>query len=160
MAATAFDSARTFRDSDKRPGTSVSDVLEPLADGSLSWLKKDYPVTTWELVLDRARSIRLTAHETTVLIGGVRVLGTNCGGTQHGVLSDRVGALTNDFFVNLTDTAYTWTPAGKNLHEIRSRQELDRRQVPCQASGISSTETERVRRPDADAAIFEPSVPH
>jgi catalase-peroxidase len=58
----------------------------------------------------------------TVLVGGMRVLGTNYGGTQHGVFTDRVGALTNDFFVNLTDMAYTWKPAGRNLYEIRDRK--------------------------------------
>jgi catalase-peroxidase len=57
-----------------------------------------------------------------VLVGGLRVIGTNHGGTKHGVFTDRVGALSNDFFVNLTDMAYTWKPAGKNLYEIRDRK--------------------------------------
>ena len=73
-------------------------------------------------MLDRAQLLRLSAHEMTVLVGGMRVLGTNYGGTQHGVFTDRVGALTNDFFVNLTDMAYTWKPAGRNLYEIRDRK--------------------------------------
>jgi catalase-peroxidase len=94
------------------------DVLEPLADGFRNWLKKDYVVSAEELMLDRAQLQRLSAHEMTVLVGGMRVLGTNYGGTQHGVFTDRVGALTNDFFVNLTDMAYTWKPAGRNLYEI------------------------------------------
>jgi len=98
------------------------DVLEPLADGFRNWLKKDYVVSAEELLLDRAQLQRLSAHEMTVLVGGMRVLGTNYGGTQHGVFTDRVGALTNDFFVNLTDMAYTWKPAGKNLYEIRDRK--------------------------------------
>ena len=98
------------------------DVLEPLADGFRNWLKKDYVVTAEELLLDRAQLMRLTANEMTVLVGGMRVIGTNHGGTQHGVFTDRVGALTNDFFVNLTDMAYTWKPAGKNLYEIRDRK--------------------------------------
>jgi catalase-peroxidase len=98
------------------------DVLEPLADGFRNWLKKDYVVTAEELLLDRAQLMRLTACEMTALIGGMRVLGTNHGGTQHGVFTDRVGALTNDFFVNLTDMAYAWKPAGKNLYEIRDRK--------------------------------------
>ena len=98
------------------------DVLEPLADGFRNWLKKDYVVTPEELLLDRAQLMRLTAHEMTALIGGLRVIGTNHGGSKHGVFTDRVGALTNDFFVNLTDMAYTWKPAGKNLHEIRDRK--------------------------------------
>ena len=66
--------------------------------------------------------MRLTAKEMTVLIGGMRVLGTNYAGTQHGVFTDRVGALTNDFFINLTDMSYVWKPAGKNLYEIRDRK--------------------------------------
>jgi catalase-peroxidase len=98
------------------------DVLEPLADGFRNWLKKDYVVSAEELMLDRAQLQRLSAHEMTVLVGGMRVLGTNYGGTQHGVFTDRVGALTNDFFVNLTDMAYTWKPAGRNLYEIRDRK--------------------------------------
>jgi catalase-peroxidase len=98
------------------------DVLEPLADGFRNWLKKDYVVSAEELLLDRAQLQRLSAHEMTVLVGGMRVLGTNYGGTQHGVFTDHVGALTNDFFVNLTDMAYTWKPAGRNLYEIRDRK--------------------------------------
>jgi catalase-peroxidase len=98
------------------------DVLEPLADGFRNWLKKDYVVSAEELLLDRAQLQRLSAHEMTALVGGMRVLGTNYGGTQHGVFTDRVGALTNDFFVNLTDMAYTWKPAGRNLYEIRDRK--------------------------------------
>jgi catalase-peroxidase len=98
------------------------DVLEPLADGFRNWMKKDYVVSAEELMLDRAQLLRLSAHEMTVLVGGMRVLGTNYGGTQHGVFTDRVGALTNDFFVNLTDMAYTWKPAGRNLYEIRDRK--------------------------------------
>jgi catalase-peroxidase len=98
------------------------DVLEPLADGFRNWLKKDYVVSAEELLLDRAQLLRLTACEMTALIGGMRVLGTNHGGTKHGAFTDRPGALTNDFFVNLTDMAYTWKPVGKNLYEIRDRK--------------------------------------
>jgi catalase-peroxidase len=98
------------------------DVLEPLADGFRNWLKKDYVVSAEELLLDRAQLMRLTACEMTALVGGMRVIGTNYGGTKHGVFTDRVGALTNDFFVNLTDMAYTWKPAGRNLYEIRDRK--------------------------------------
>ena len=98
------------------------DVLKPVADGFRNWLKKDYVVTPEELLLDRAQLMRLTAHEMTALIGGLRVIGTNHGGSRHGVFTNRVGALTNDFFVNLTDMAYTWKPAGKNLYEIRDRK--------------------------------------
>jgi catalase-peroxidase len=73
-------------------------------------------------MLDRTQLLGLTAHEMTALVGGMRVLGTNHGGTAHGVFTDRVGALSNDFFVNLTDMAYTWKPAGRNLYEIRDRK--------------------------------------
>jgi catalase-peroxidase len=96
-------------------------VLEPLADGYRNWLKKDDAVSAEELLLDRTQLMGLTAHEMTALVGGMRVLGTNHGGTNHGVLTDRVGALTNDFFVNLTDMANTWKPCGGNLYEIRDR---------------------------------------
>jgi len=97
-------------------------VLEPLADGFRNWLKKDYVVGAEELLLDRAQLLGLTACEMTALVGGMRVIGTNHGGSNHGVFTDRIGALTNDFFVNLTDMAYTWKPAGKNLYEIRCRK--------------------------------------
>jgi len=98
------------------------EVLEPIHDGYRNWLKKDYVVSPEELMLDRTQLMGLTAHEMTVLVGGMRVLGTNHGGTKHGVLTDHEGALTNDFFVNLTDMAYTWKPAGENLYEVRDRQ--------------------------------------
>ncbi|MCK2184130.1 catalase/peroxidase HPI [Halomonas getboli] len=95
--------------------------LEPVADGFRNWLKKDYVVKPEELLLDRAQLMGLTAPEMTVLMGGMRVLGTNHGGTRHGVFTDREGQLTNDFFVNLTDMANSWKPAGKGLYEIRDR---------------------------------------
>jgi len=98
------------------------EVLEPLHDGFRNWQKKDYVVKPEEMLLDRAQLMGLTAPEMTALIGGMRVLGTNHGGTQHGVFTDRVGALTNDFFVNLTDMAYTWVPTGSNRYEIRDRK--------------------------------------
>ena len=96
--------------------------LEPLADGYRNWQKKDYVVTPEELMLDRTQLMRLTAPEMTVLVGGMRVLGTNHGGTKHGVFTDREGALTNDFFVNLTDMANSWRPTGRNSYEIRDRK--------------------------------------
>ena len=98
------------------------DVLEPLADGFRNWLKKDYVVTPEELLLDRAQLLRLTACEMTALVGGLRVLGTNHDDTRHGVMTDRVGTLSNDFFVNLTDMAYSWKPAGKNVYDIIERK--------------------------------------
>ncbi len=96
-------------------------VLEPIHDGFRNWLKKDYAVSAEELMLDRTQLMGLTAPEMTALVGGMRVLGTNCGGTKHGVFTDREGALTNDFFVNLTDMTNSWVPAGDNLYEIRDR---------------------------------------
>ncbi|MDW3138967.1 peroxidase family protein, partial [Vibrio sp. 1288] len=95
------------------------EVLEPVADGFRNWLKKDYVVKPEELLLDRAQLMGLTAPEMTVLIGGLRVLGSNYGGSKDGVFTDRVGTLSNDFFVNLTDMAYTWKPTGENQYEIR-----------------------------------------
>jgi catalase-peroxidase len=98
------------------------EVLEPLADGFRNWLKKDYGVSAEELLLDRAQLMRLTACEMTVLVGGMRVLGTNFGGLAHGVFTDRVGLLTNDFFVHLTDMAYSWNPTGRNSYAIVDRK--------------------------------------
>ncbi len=96
--------------------------LEPLADGYRNWLKKEYAVSPEELMLDRTQLMGLTAPEMTVLVGGMRVIGANHGGTRHGVFTDKVGALTNDFFVNLTDMRYAWKPADKGLYEIRDRK--------------------------------------
>ncbi|MBL0465963.1 catalase/peroxidase HPI [Aeromonas veronii] len=98
------------------------EVLEPLADGFRNWIKQDYVVTAEELLLDRAQLMGLTACEMTALVGGMRVLGTNHGGTGHGVFTDRVGVLSNDFFVNLTDMGYQWLPKASNLYEIRDRR--------------------------------------
>ncbi|TNJ24932.1 catalase/peroxidase HPI [Aeromonas sobria] len=98
------------------------EVLEPLADGFRNWLKQDYVVTAEELLLDRAQLMGLTACEMTALVGGMRVLGTNHGGTGHGVFTDRVGVLSNDFFVNLTDMGYQCLPKASNLYEIRDRR--------------------------------------
>ncbi|MDE1324510.1 catalase/peroxidase HPI [Vibrio aestuarianus] len=97
------------------------DVLEPLADGFRNWLKQDYAVNPEEMLLDRAQLMRLTAPEMTVLLGGMRMLGTNYGGSTHGVFTDKLGVLSNDFFVNLTDMRYTWKPKGRNLYEICER---------------------------------------
>ena len=95
--------------------------LEPLHDGFRNWVKGNYVVTAEELLLDRAQLMGLTAPEMTVLLGGMRVIGTNHGGTAHGVLTENVGALSNDFFTNLTDMTYVWEPAGKNLYNMRDR---------------------------------------
>ncbi len=98
------------------------EVLEPLADGFRNWQKTNYVVTPEELLLDRAQLMRLTACEMTVLVGGMRVLGTNHGGSQHGIFTDGVGVLSNDFFVNLTDMAYSWKPTGRNSYAIVDRK--------------------------------------
>ena len=97
------------------------EVLEPLHDAYRNWLKKDYVVTPEEMMLDRTQLMGLTAPEMTVLIGGMRVLGTNHGGSKHGVFTDREGVLTNDFFVNLTDMSNSWKPTGKNSYDIVDR---------------------------------------
>jgi catalase-peroxidase len=96
--------------------------LEPIHDGYRNWLKKDYVVNAEELMLDRTQLMGLTAPEMTALVGGMRVLGTNHGGTNHGVFTEREGTLTNDFFVNLTDMNYTWKPAANGLYEVRDRK--------------------------------------
>jgi len=96
--------------------------LEPLADGFRNWQKKDYVVKPEEMLLDRTQLMGLTAPEMTVLLGGMRVLGTNYGGTKHGAFTDRVGQLSNDFFVNLTDMANRWEPTGKNSYNIVDRK--------------------------------------
>ena len=97
-------------------------VLEPIHDGFRNWLKQDYAVSAEELLLDRTQLMGLTAPEMVVLLGGMRMLGTNHSDTKHGVFTDNEGALSNDFFVNLTDMGYTWTPAGNGIYEVRNRQ--------------------------------------
>ncbi len=96
--------------------------LEPVHDGFRNWQKGHYKVQPEEMLLDRAQLLGLTAREMTVLVGGMRVLGTNHGGSAHGVFTDRVGVLSNDFFVNLTDMAYSWQPTGRNSYQIVDRQ--------------------------------------
>ena len=97
------------------------EVLEPIHDGFRNWVQKDYTVSAEELLLDRAQLMGLTAPEMTALVGGMRVLGTNHGGTKHGVFTERTGVLSNDFFVNLTDMAYAWKPTGCNSYDICER---------------------------------------
>lgn len=97
------------------------EVLEPIHDGFRNWVQKDYTVSAEELLLDRAQLMGLTAPEMTALVGGMRVLGTNHGGTKHGVFTERTGVLSNDFFVNLTDMAYSWKPTGRNSYDICER---------------------------------------
>lgn len=96
--------------------------LEPLADGYRNYTKKEYVVTPEEMMLDRTQLLGLTAPEMTVLVGGMRVLGTNYGGAKHGVFTDREGQLTNDFFVNLTDMRYSWVPVEHGIYELHDRK--------------------------------------
>ncbi|TKI55494.1 catalase/peroxidase HPI [Brevibacillus antibioticus] len=92
-------------------------VLEPIADGFRNYLKKQYRVSPAELLIDKAQLLNLTAPEMTALVGGMRVIGTNHGGTQHGVFTDRVGILTNDFFVNVLDMGVQWKPVDGGVFE-------------------------------------------
>lgn len=97
-------------------------VLAPIHDGYRNWLQKDYTVSAEKLMLDRTQLMGLTAPEMTVLVGGMRVLGANHGDNKHGVLTDRKGVLSNDFFVNLTDMRYSWKPTANNLYQICDRK--------------------------------------
>ncbi|MGJ3223349.1 catalase/peroxidase HPI [Geobacillus thermoleovorans] len=97
-------------------------VLEPFADGFRNYQKKEYSVGPEELLIDKAQLLGLTAPEMTVLIGGLRVLGANYRDLPHGVFTDRVGVLTNDFFVNLVDMNYEWVPTDSGIYEIRDRK--------------------------------------
>lgn len=96
-------------------------VLEPLHDGFRNYLQQHYSVQPEEMLLDKAQLLGLSAREMTVLVGGMRVLGANFGGSSHGVFTSRPGVLSTDFFVNLTDMAYSWQPAGRNLYNIVER---------------------------------------
>jgi catalase-peroxidase len=127
IKAAGFDVSVPFAPGRGDASQDMTDVdafeyMRPAADGYRNWLKKDYVVSAEELLLDRTQLMGLTAPEMTVLVGGMRVLGTNYGGSKHGVFTDREGQLTNDFFVNLTDMANTWKPTGRNLYEIRDRK--------------------------------------
>jgi catalase-peroxidase len=96
-------------------------VLEPIHDGFRNYLKKDYAVSPEELLLDRAQLMGLTASQMLVLLGGLRVIGANFGGSKNGVFTDNIGALSTDFFVNLTDMTFVWEPAGDNQYNLRNR---------------------------------------
>jgi len=98
-------------------------VLEPVADGFRNYLKTKYAVSAEELLVDRAQLLTLTAPEMTVLVGGMRVLNTNFGGSQHGIFTKRPETLTNDFFVNLLDMSTTWkaTSEDEDVFEGRDR---------------------------------------
>ncbi|KPP82359.1 MAG: catalase-peroxidase KatG [Oceanicaulis sp. HLUCCA04] len=96
--------------------------LEPFADGFRNWIRSDYDTKPEEVLLDRAQLMGLTGPEMTVLVGGLRVIGANHGGSKHGVFTDKEGALSTDFFVNLTDMGYKWEPKGKNAYDIVDRK--------------------------------------
>ena len=119
-AAVPFAAGRGDATQDQTDVASFN-VLEPVADGFRNWQKQEYAVSPEEMMLDRAQLMGLTAHEMTVLVGGLRVLGVNYGGSADGVFTDRVGALTTDFFVTLTDMAYKWVPTGFNAYNIVDR---------------------------------------
>ncbi|MCY6380507.1 catalase/peroxidase HPI [Hoeflea prorocentri] len=128
--AAGFDVAVPFHPgrgdaSDEQTDEESFAPLEPIHDAYRNWLKKDYATPVEQLMLDRTQLMGLTAAEMTALIGGMRVMGTNHGGSKHGVFTDREGALTNDFFVNLTDMAYNWVPTGANSYEVRDRKSGD-----------------------------------
>jgi len=97
-------------------------VLEPIADGFRNYQKKQYHVSAEELLVDKAQLLNLTAPEMTALVGGMRVLGTNYAGTKHGVFTDRVGQLTNDFFVQLLDMNIVWEPVDGTVFNGRNRK--------------------------------------
>ena len=99
------------------------DVLEPQADGFRNFQKQQFAVSAEEMLIDRAQLLGLTAPEMTVLVGGLRAIGANHGGVSHGVLTDRPGTLTNDFFVNLLDMSVAWQPISDDasLFEGRDR---------------------------------------
>ncbi|MEM9600811.1 MAG: peroxidase family protein, partial [Pseudomonadota bacterium] len=101
------------------------DVLEPKADGFRNYCKDQFTGSADEMILDRAQLLGLTASEMVVLLGGMRVIGANYAGNTHGVFTDNAGALSPDYFVNLTDMSNTWRPADKDMYEIRDRQSGD-----------------------------------
>lgn len=117
-----FSPGRTDATQDQTDVESVA-VLEPIADGFRNYQRQEYSVSAEELLVDKAQLLNLSAPEMTVLVGGMRVLGGNFGGSEHGVLTDRVGALSNDFFVNLLDMGVDWRPAsgGAGVYEGRDR---------------------------------------
>ncbi|MGH1405286.1 MAG: catalase/peroxidase HPI [Rhodomicrobiaceae bacterium] len=111
--------------SDEQTDADSFSVLEPLADGFRNWQLKQYAVSPEAMMLDRAQLLGLTAAEMTVLVGGLRVLGANHGGNQHGVFTNRVGQLTTDFFVNITDMDMSWHPLEDGSYELRDRSSGD-----------------------------------
>ena len=107
--------------SQQQTDASSFDVLEPMADGFRNFQKMEYSVSAEEMFLDKAQLMTLTAPEMTVLLGGLRVLGANYGGTAHGVFTENPGTLSTDFFTNLLDMGIQWFPAGEGIYEGRDR---------------------------------------
>jgi len=108
---------------DEQTDADSFSVLEPMADAFRNFIKSACPASPEELMLDKAQLLGLTAKEMTVLVGGMRVLGANHGGAKHGVFTDREGQLTTDFFVNLTDMAFSWDRADDGeTYELRDRK--------------------------------------
>ena len=107
--------------SQEQTDASSFDVLEPMADGFRNFQKMEYSVSAEEMFLDKAQLMTLTAPEMTVLLGGLRVLGANYGGTAHGVFTENPGILSTDFFTNLLDMGIQWFPAGEGIYEGRDR---------------------------------------
>ena len=116
-----FSAGRGDASDEMTDGSSFA-PLEPLADGFRNYLQKDYVVKPEELMLDKAQLLGLTAAEMTVLVGGMRMLNTNYARTKHGVFTQTPEVLTNDFFVNITDMAYTWKPTSKQTYAVIDRE--------------------------------------
>jgi len=117
--AVPFDGGRGDATAEQTDAESFA-VMEPEADAFRNYVgKKKLLVKTEEMMLDRASLLGLSVPEMTVLIGGLRVLGANAGGSKHGVFTKRVGTLSNDWFVNLLDMGTRWQPAGENAYEGR-----------------------------------------
>ena len=115
-----FTPGRTDASAEQTDAESF-DVLEPIADGFRNYQKASFAISGEEMLVDKAQLLTLTAPEMTVLVGGMRVLGANSGGTSHGVLTSNPGQLTNDFFVNLLDMATVWAPTSEDEVEFEGR---------------------------------------
>jgi catalase-peroxidase len=119
----AFNAGRTDATAEQTDASSFA-VLEPAADGFRNYFGADQKRSPTELLVDRASQLSLTVPEMTALVGGMRALGANAGGSAHGVLTDRPGKLTNDFFVNLLDMSTQWKKSekGEGLYDGYDRK--------------------------------------
>jgi catalase-peroxidase len=130
IKAAGFDVAVPFTPgrgdaSDEQTDADSFEVLQPLADGFRNFEFKKYAVSPEAMLLDRSQLLGLSASQMTVLVGGMRVLGTNYGDSKHGVFTQNVGQLSNDFFVTLTDMSYSWEPVEDGTYELKSRSTGD-----------------------------------